>query len=192
MTGASTTKVICNPPLTPEEEAEYDRSAAVLGYGGVKYFDLRQNRNSDYVFSYDRMLSPDGDTSVYLEYAHARLCSILRKAKDAGVDMGALLASADAPGAITFTHASEINLALELIKVQDAVSNSTVDLLPHRVCEYVYAVANRTAEFARDCYVLSTATPPNVRDVRLRLVAAAAAVIKQCLGLLGIEALNRL
>jgi arginyl-tRNA synthetase len=70
-----------------------DRTAAVLGYGGVKYFDLRQHRITDYVFSYERMLSPDGDTAVYLEYAHARLCSILRKAAEAGVDVPATLAA---------------------------------------------------------------------------------------------------
>ena len=64
------------------DEKEMEEAAAQLGYGGVKYFDLRQNRLSDYVFNFDRMLSPDGDTNVYLQYSHARCMSILRKAPE--------------------------------------------------------------------------------------------------------------
>lgn len=66
-----------NSPITKEEDIEY--AAEQLGYGGVKYFDLRQNRLSDYVFNYDRMLSPDGETAVYMEYTYARIRSIIRK-----------------------------------------------------------------------------------------------------------------
>jgi arginyl-tRNA synthetase len=169
--------------------AELERAAAVLGYGGMKYFDLRQQRTSDYVFNYDRMLSPDGDTAVYLEYAHARLCSISRKAADAGVDVRAVLAAA--PAGTRFTHPTETALITELTRFPGVMRRATATLMPHVLCEFVYALANRTAEFHRDCNVLGAATPPDVRDSRLRMVAAAQAVIAQTLALLGITALER-
>ena len=167
-----------------------ERTAAVLGYGGVKYFDLRQQRTSDYVFSYDRMLSPDGDTAVYLEYAHARLCSILRKAGEAGDDVPAVLAAA--PGGTRFTHPTETALVTELSRFPGVLRRAAATLMPHVLCEFVYAVANRTAEFHRDCNVLGAATPPDVRASRLRMVAAAQRVISDTLRLLGITPLDRI
>ena len=68
--------------ISSETRGKILEAAAQLGYGGVKYFDLRQNRLSDYVFSFDRMLSPEGDTNVYLQYSHARCMSIIRKAPE--------------------------------------------------------------------------------------------------------------
>ena len=117
-------------------DAEIEHAAAVLGYGGVKYFDLKQvrcaaaavthaqgiprsphthtcpraaqHRLNDYVFSFERMLASDGDTAVYLEYALVRVASIIRKAREAGVDVDAALSDAAAP--LTFTHGSEVRL----------------------------------------------------------------------------------
>jgi arginyl-tRNA synthetase len=179
-----------NTPVVADDAA-IERTASVLGYGGVKYFDLRQHRTTDYIFNYDRMLSPDGDTAVYLEYAHARLCSILRKARESGVDVDGILASAGAEG-VRFSHPTETALITELLRFPEVMRRTTAALTPHLLCEFVYAVANRTAEFHRDCHVLGTSTPPEVRAARLRMVAAVQLVIAETLRILGITPLDRI
>lgn len=173
------------------DEAEIERTAAILGYGGAKYFDLRQHRGTDYVFSYERMLSPDGDTAVYLEYAHARLASILRKAGENGVDVAAILAGTAAEG-VNFTHPTETALVTELLRFPDVLRRTTAALTPHLLCEFVYQVANRTSEFHRDCNVLGATTAPEVRASRIRMVAAVKEVIASVLRLLGITPLDRI
>ena len=174
------------------DDAAIDAAAAALGYGGVKYFDLRQHRMTDYVFSYDRMLSPDGDTTVYLQYAHARMCSILRRAAENGVDVAAVLHASPHGGVGAWAHPTELLLAIELARFAESVQEVLTDLLPHRLCEYLYRLAGRGADFHRDCNVLSATTPSETRDARLRLAAATAAVMKAALALLGIEALERI
>jgi len=184
-------------PLTP---AEADAAAAVLGYGGVKYFDLRQNRTSDYAFSYDRMLSPDGDTAVYLEYAHARAASILRRAREPphGVDVRALaggLAGAAPPAlaaAFPCTSPSETGLAAELTRFQEMLTTFQADLMPHRLAEYAYFLAGRLGDFFRDCHVLGDGVAPAERDARLLLVDAAERTLATAMRLLGIEALDKI
>ena len=184
----------------PQLDAAAEHAAAVLGYGGVKYFDLRQNRTSDYVFNYDRMLSPDGDTAVYMQYAHARICSILRKAAaEFAVDVPSVVASttgvatsAAGAGGGVWAHPSEVALALELARFQEVVEEVQVDLLPHHVCEYLFRVAQCMSNFHRDCPVLRADVPPETRDNRLRVCAATSLVMKTALGLLGIEALERI
>lgn len=167
--------------------------AAALGYGGVKYFDLRLNRNSDYVFAYDRMLSPDGDTATYMQYAHARVCSILRKARDVlGADAVDAIIAGTTPAGVTFAHASDVALALELARFQEVILAVQGDLLPHRLCEFLFHLAGRMSDFHRDCYVMAESTPPPVRDARIRLVAATGSVMRTALALLGIKPLERI
>ena len=184
------------PPAAPLDDAERARVAAALGYGGVKYFDLRLNRNSDYVFNYDRMLSPDGDTATYMQYAHARVSSILRRARESLGE--ALVEAVLAPGAqahagaVPFAHASELLLAIAVARFQEVITDVQRDLLPHHLCEYLFALAGATADFHRDCNVLGEATPPATRDARLRIVAATAAVMRTALKLLGITPLERI
>jgi arginyl-tRNA synthetase len=198
-------------PLAGAPEGEVERTAEALGYGGVKYFDLRQNRTQDYVFSYDRMLSADGDTAVYMQYAIARLRSILRKAApvlaaDAGGGAGgagdasleealrgaALRTAEGAAAAFTFAHATEAALAVELLRFGEVLAGVQEDLMPHRLCEFLYAVAGRVTDFHRDCPVLSSATPPPLRLARLRLVAAAADTMAATMQLIGLDVLERM
>lgn len=181
-----------NSPLSPEDVEEAGR---VLGYGGVKYFDLRQNRATDYVFSYDRMLSPDGDTAVYLEYAHARVMSILRKARESAVaiDTDALATNvSNMAGAFTFAHPTELTLAAELMRLQDVLADIQGDLMPHRLCEYLYKLSGAFTDFHRDCNVLGADTPVNLRDSRLRLCVATSKTMKAAMGILGITPLDRI
>jgi arginyl-tRNA synthetase len=127
------------------------------------------------------------------QYAHARLSSILRKARDtlgAGA-VDAVLADTD-PAGIVFGHASDLGLALAAARFQEVLTDVQADLLPHRLCEFLFGLAGATSDFHRDCYVLHEATPPPLRASRLRLVAAAAAVMRTALRLLGIAALDRI
>ena len=161
--------------------AEIARCAEKLGIGGVKYFDLRQNRLSDYVFSFDRMLSPDGDTNVYLQYSHARIMSILRKAPE-NVDQ----LKDHTP--ITLEHPAEWDLACFLLRFSDVLEQVPVDLMPNRICKYIYDLAIKFNTFYRDCRV--NGSPE--QNSRLLLTAAAEKVMRQGFDLLGIVTLDKI
>jgi len=172
-------------------DADIDHAAAVLGYGGIKSFARRQTRLSDYAFSYDRMLSPDGDTAVYLQYAHARLCSIMRKAREGGTDVPAVLAAAHAVG-IKITHATEYYLLVEAARFADALREIEADLMPHHLSAFLFALGGRISDFHRDCHVLSASTPADVREARLRIVQVVLVTMQQAMRLLGLEPLERI
>ncbi len=135
---------------TPLTEADVEHSSSVLGYSAVKYFDLKNSREKDYIFVYDQMLASDGDTAVYLIYSYARICSIEAKAAqvlggnaDATVQMalkqGKLRVSRDRP--------AEWQLALALIKFPDNLEHAVQELRPHHLCAYVYELAVAFAKF---------------------------------------------
>lgn len=177
------------PQMSPEE---IERASGILGYGGMKYYDLKQNRHMDYAFSYDRMLSPDGNTVIYLEYAHARIESILRKAAETGIDVEAALAfdSADYEKAVVFSHKAEWTLALELSRFQEIIVEVQVGLLPHRLAEYIYGLSGKFSEFFRDCRVIIE--DKELMRSRLRLCKATLDTMKTGMMLLGIEPLEKM
>ena len=179
------------PAMSPEE---IEKASLVLGYGGMKYYDLKQNRTMDYAFSYDRMLSPDGNTIVYIEYAHARIESILRRAKEKGVDVEATLAfdAEEYETAILFTHKSELALAIHLCRWQEMIVEVQQGLLPHRLCEYVYQLAGKFSDFFRDCQVVGDHVEKEVSASRLRLCKATLDTMKTGMKLLGIEPLEKM
>lgn len=165
--------------LTDEKEMEY--SAAQLGYGGVKYFDLRQNRLSDYVFNFDRMLSPDGDTNVYLQYSHARCMSILKKSPST---VDELMKTTT----ISLNHPSEWDLACFILRFNDSLEQVPNDLLPNRICKYVYDLSIKLNAFYRDCRVMGSPE----QNSRILLVAAAEKTMRTAFSLLGITPLDRI
>lgn len=160
---------------------EIEEAAAQLGYGGVKYFDLRQNRLSDYVFSFERMLSPDGDTNVYLQYSHARCMSIIRKAPEAVEEL-------KQHTQITLEHPSEWDLACYILRFSDVLEQVPVDLMPNRICKYIYDLSIKLNGFYRDCRVIGSPE----QNSRLLLVAAAEKVMRQGFDLLGIVTLDKI
>ena len=174
----------------PRENLEH--AAECLGYGGVKYFDLRQNRQSDYVFDYDRMLSADGDTAVYMQYAHARMQSILRKLRDSGHDVDSLIAQGTSKPTeyIDLSHHSEHTLAEELCKWADICKQFEKNLLPNVFTNFIYELAGKFSDFYRDCKLLGS--DEKTLTGRLVLVKATAETIATVLRLLGIEPLDRL
>jgi arginyl-tRNA synthetase len=159
--------------------------APQIGIGAVKYADLANDRIKDYVFDWDRMLAAEGRTGPYLQYAHARIHSIFRKAADTGV------AQASATVPIVLGEAAERALGLELLGFGAAVLESADLLKPHRLAGYLFDLATAFSTFFESCPVLR-APDDATRDSRLKLCALTASVLARGLSLLGIEAPERM
>jgi arginyl-tRNA synthetase len=161
------------------EGADPRALARAIGIGAVKYADLSTDRERDYVFSFDRMLSLDGNTSVYLQYANARARSVLARADDAPA------------GAFTLAEPAERELALKLLQLPATVQDVLSDMKPHKLCTYLFDTAVAFSEFYDRCPVLR-AEDPALRASRLGLCSLTSRVLVQGLDLLGIEAPPRL
>lgn len=161
-------------------EADRARIAAQIGVGGIKYADLSVAHDSEYVFDLDRMLALTGNTGPYLQYASTRIRSIFRSI---GVDP-ASPAVADAP--IALTEPSERALGLLLLEFGTVVAAVGDELEPHRLCAYLFEVAQAFSAFYENCPVLKAEGP--VRDSRLALCALTLRVMVTGLDLIGIEA----
>jgi arginyl-tRNA synthetase len=164
-----------NPDLDPATRAEVAR---IVGIGSVKYADLSTDRVKDYVFDWDRMLSFDGNTAPYLQYAHARICSIFRRA---GVDRGAV----DGASVIVAETAERV-LAQRLLAYPSAIADTMSSFAPHKLCTYLFELAQDFTAFYEQCPVLKSDEP--VRTSRLALCDVTADTLRHGLGLLGIEA----
>jgi arginyl-tRNA synthetase len=169
---------------TITDEAEIEATAEAMGYGAVKYFDLRQNRLSDYIFNYDRMLSSDGDTAVYLQYQYARMHSILRKAAARGHDVEGALAKKQ----VKISHPTEHKLLMQLSTWADAVAEAEVTLNPHVLCKWMYETTGVYSEFQRDCRVLGSAE----FDSRVCIVQATIEAVGSAMRVIGIPLVTRL
>ncbi|MCL2120423.1 MAG: arginine--tRNA ligase [Planctomycetaceae bacterium] len=156
-----------------------------IGIGALVYADLSQNRESDYVFSYDKMLAMNGNTATYLQYAYARVQSIFARGK---VDIDALRNS-DTP--LHLEQPVERDLALDLLKFEEAIELSLQDYRPNVVTAYLYDLANRYASFFEQCPVLR-AENESIRTSRLRLCDLVARTMQLGLELLGIETVERM
>ena len=170
-----------NPELA---ESERRSIASVVGIGAVKYADLLPNRQSDYVFDWDKILAFDGNTAVYLLYAYARIRSIFRKAHKEGLD------SRTPQAAIVLPTLHEQELAKHLLNfglVLDAVAS---EYRPNFLSNYLYELAGHFTGFFENCPVLKS--EPTQRASRLMLCDLTARVLKQGLNLLGIETLEQM
>jgi len=150
-----------------------------IGIGALKYHDLSTDRARDYVFDWDRMLSFDGDTAPYLQYAHARICSIFRRA---GIDRTAI-----APAAVHLQAPQERALAMRVLGFGSAVVEAVERASPHRLTTYLYELASAFTAFYEHCPVLQ-APDASTRASRLALSDVTARVLARGLHLLGIEA----
>ena len=125
--------------MKPEE---YDDAAEKLGMASIKYFDLKQNRTSDYIFSFEKMLDPKGNTAIYLIYAYVRMCSIIRKSGLTSEQIHELAKKKP----FRITHPDERNLAAMLIKFYDVLNESVEDLAINRVTDYIYEICVKVQE----------------------------------------------
>lgn len=167
------------------EETEDFKShvARVAGISAVKYADLSQNRNSNYIFSYDKMLAPIGNTAPYLLYAYARIQSISRKGN---INFEELAKDAK----ITLQEETELVLAKHLLQLDEVIHNVERDLLPNRLCLYLYELSEKYNQFYNQCPVLKAEEA--VRISRLTLCGITARTLKLGLSLLGIPVLDRM
>ena len=168
-----------NPDLTTEEQTHV---AEVVGLGAIKYADLAQNRTSDYLFSWEKMLALEGNTAPYLLYAVARIHSILRKAETTP--------EAASQGAVVLTTDAELALARKLVGFSSALDQALEDLRPHFLCGYLFDLAGAFSTFynAEKVLVEDAAS----RQSRLALCAATLNILRAGLHLLGLETLERM
>jgi arginyl-tRNA synthetase len=164
-----------NPELDEETKAEIAR---VVGLGAVKYADLLPNRQSDYVFSWDKMLSLQGNTAPYLQYAFTRIRSIFRKAAADGAE-----ARLD-PAALKLVHEDELGLASKLMEFGIVLNLVGEDYRPNLLCNYLFELAGSFSRFFEHCPVLKAS--PEERASRLVLCDLTARVLSQGLDVLGI------
>jgi len=159
--------------------------AEAVGIGALKYADLSQNRTSDYVFSYDKMLAMNGNTATYMQYAHARVRSIFTRGE---IDVAALRAGGHA---ITLDQPAERTLGLAIMQFSEALEQVAVDYRPNLLTGYLFELANRYSTFFEQCPVLK-AESESLKASRLLLCDLTARTLRQGLWLLGIEVVERM
>lgn len=165
-----------NPDL---DEEERHKIAHNVGIGAVKYADLSKNRTSDYIFSWDNMLSFEGNTAPYLLYAYARIQSIFRKVEDF-----------NAAATLQLTEPAEQQLAIKLLQFEESLEVVTKDGTPNTLCLYLYELAGDFMSFYEACPILKA--DDAVKNSRLKLAQATAKTLQTGLDLLGIETLERM
>jgi len=170
------------PELSPEERS---RVAESVGIAALKYADLSQNRTSDYVFSYDKMLAMNGNTATYMQYAYARVRSIFSKGH---VDAETLR---NGSGPIVLEAPAERALGLELLRFAEALDLALADYRPSQLTTYLFELANRYFTFYEQCPVLKAETPA-LGESRLVLCDLTARTIQKGLELLGIRVVERM
>ena len=161
-------------------EAQRKEIARVIGLGAVKYADLLPNRQSDYIFSWDKMLALQGNTAPYLVYAYARIKSIFRKAEGRIQNAAIKLAAPE-----------ELALAKHLLNFGLTLEAVAEELRPNYLCNYLFELAGKFTSFYENCPVLK-ADDAAMRDSRLALCDLTARVLKQGLETLGIETVEQM
>ena len=164
-----------------EDEAFIQHVATTVGLAAVKYADLSQNRTTNYQFSFDRMLALQGNTAPYLLYAVVRIAGIARKGGDL---------QSGGPAALTFTEPQEWALVRELLKLDGVIAEVEEELLPNRLCTYLFELSQVFNRFYDQVPVLKAEDP--ARSSRLALCRLTADTLKLGLGLLGIPTLERM
>ena len=166
-----------NPEITPEQKGKI---AEVVGVGALKYADLSQNRNSDYVFSWDKMISLEGNTAPYMQYAYARVRSIFRKANSDDSTLGKIIIS----------EPQERALAVKILQFAEIINSVADNAMPNILCSYLYDLAGAFMSFYEACPVLKSEQP--TKDSRLALCDLTSRVIGCGLDLLGINTIEQM
>lgn len=168
-----------NPDLST---TELEQISLIMGVNAIKYADLSNNRNSDYVFDYDKMLQFNGNTAAFLSYAYVRINSIKNKI---AVNIDHLLNSKEQ---FKITEMQERNLALRICKFQDVINNTILDLLPNRITDYLYSLAEEFHMFFHGCRVEGS----EWQNSRILLCEAVAKVLEKGFNLLGLKTVNKM
>ncbi len=165
--------------------AERQRVAEVVGLGAIKYADLSQNRISDYVFDWQKMMAMNGNTATYLQYAYARIQSIFRKGGFRAADI-----RREAP-VISLAHPAERALGVKLLRLPEVLELADSEHKPNVLTDFLFDLANAFSTFFEGCPVLKAESAER-RDSRLALCDLTATTLKTGLGLLGIDIVERM
>ena len=161
-------------------EEELNSIANVVGIGAVKYADLSISRESNYIFSWDKMLSFEGNTALYMQYAYARIQSILRKH------------NAEIKGDIIISDETEHRLALMILKFEDTLIKASIEATPHTITGYLYDLVTLFMKFYELNPILKGGIDEEVKMSRLQLAKLTASVIKKSLDILGIQVVDKI
>ncbi len=161
-------------------QEELDKVAKIVGIGAVKYADLSINRESNYIFDWDKMLSFDGNTALYMQYAYARIQSIFRKYNK------------EVNGEVIIGDELEHKLALTLLKFEDTLQIVAQNATPNILTNYLYDLATLFMKFYENNPILKDSVDEPTRQSRLQLANMTAKTIKKGLDILGIEVVDRL
>ena len=175
--------VLINEKNTNLSDDEKTAVIEAVGIGSVKYADLSKNRTTDYVFDWDNMLSFEGNTAPYMQYAYTRIRSIFNKAD---VDPTAL-----AEAKIQLSDEKERALAIKLLQFEEAVQTVGKEGTPHVLCAYLYELAGVFSSFYEHCPILN-AEDESVKLSRLKLASLTEKTLKQGLELLGIKTIEKM
>lgn len=182
--GRSAVRIRAEDPHAPTHamsDEELDAIGRAVGIAAIKYADLSTDTGRDYVFDLDRMVTFEGDTGPYLQYAHARLSSMLEKAGD----------DFESEAELLIHEPEERRLALLLLRYGDTVKEAAMSLEPARLCRYLHSLATEFSTFYSACPVLK-AGDGSIRASRLRLASIVRRVLADGLDCLGIEAPRRM
>ena len=161
-------------------DEELEKIAKVVGIGSLKYADLSINRLSNYIFDWDKMLSLDGNTALYMQYAYARINSILNKAGEFK-EVEPIL-----------NDELERRLALKVLNLEDVLLKAYKEAMPHLITNYLYELATLFMKFYENNPILKDGVDKETKLSRLNLAKATANAIKVALNILGIEVLERI
>ena len=161
-------------------EEELEKIAEIVGIGAVKYSDLSINRESNYIFDWDRMLSLEGNTSLYQQYAYARIRSIFRKY------------GGEVTGEVKIGDELERRLTLKLLQLEDVLRAAAREAMPHYITTYLYELATLFMKFYENNPILREDVPEDLRQSRLILARCTAETLRLALEILGIKVLERL
>jgi len=166
------------------DEAQLEQTAEVMGISAIKYYDLKQSRIQNYVFAYDKMLDPRGNTGVYLLYMYVRVLSILRKGGYEPEALAALVKDAK----FTISNKSERELALALLRVPEQIDLALTDLQLNRLTDQLYEIAVKIGEFYQQSKVIGS---PEEKS-RVLLLEATRRVMHLLFSLLGMKTIERI
>lgn len=164
-------------------EAEYKEIGRKVGIGAIKYADLSKTRTNDYIFNWETMLSFEGNTAPYLQYAYTRIHSIFRKAD---IEPGQIT------GDILLSHVDEKTLSIKLLQAVEVIEQISIDAYPHLLCNYLYDVASLYMRFYESCPILKSSVSAADKNSRLQLCDATAVTLKMGLDILGIEVMEKM
>ena len=171
-----------NPNITEEEK---EKIAEIVGSGAIKYFDLSQNRTSDITFTWDKVLSFEGNTGPYLQYTYVRIMSIFRKLKEENINVE------NKDIILENMNGVERELAVELLRFPQTVVKSYESYRPNIIADYLFDIAKLFNNFYNSNSILKEENK-KVMDARILLAEKTAFILKQGLGLLGINTVDRM